>query len=97
MTYDDIQMQAYALKLKPGQRADILHKLVHDERFPALLSVLQEFHDDLAKACGDYTRSPEERALDAGGLATILKLTDTLEQARTKAEPSPNSAVPPPG
>lgn len=69
-----------ARAVKAGEARDHELRMLMDEpRFPALLSLVLEFEEDLARSVSGYDRSAEERTMDAGGLATIRKLRETFE------------------
>lgn len=80
-------------KLAPegAERQAQLRQLLDDERFPALMSVVLEFEEDLTESAARYDRTNEERLMDAGGLATIRKLRGVIEDLLTPVaeEPAP--------
>jgi hypothetical protein len=65
--------------LRPDLREEDLFKLAHDERFPALLGVIEELREELSDSAGNYDRSEGERTMDCGGLAMLKELKGRLQ------------------
>lgn len=91
MNVKDMMERARAIEPGEGRDLEVL-KLLESERAPALVSLVLEFEEDLARSVADYNRSAEERAMDAGGLATMRKFRETLEGIMT---PAPKDAEAP--
>lgn len=77
--------------VSPETRDAEVRRLMDDERFPALLSVILEFEEDMAATISDYHRSSEERMLDAGGLATMRRFREYLEALLVPVEKEPEA------
>lgn len=82
----NLRRTAKALKDGPD-RNRLMRRLAEGESFVAMVSVILEFEDDLAGAVANYARSPDERAMDAGGLATMRKFRNDLETLLIPVEP----------
>lgn len=86
--FDYGQLIAEARKIGPGEARDrSIRLLLEDDRFPALVSLLLEFQEDLTASVATYDRTPEERAMDAGGLATARQILGALEGISVPVDP----------
>jgi hypothetical protein len=78
-TFDEALAAAVKWRLNAAARDIELARMTHDDKFPVFLSLIEEYREDLMRSAADYNRSPEERQLDAGGLATTLKMLENIE------------------
>lgn len=86
-----LKARRYAKTMNSADRDRALRAMLDSEAYPALLSVILEFEEDLAAAVADYHRSPDERAMDAGGLASMRKLRGDLEALLVPVEKEPEA------
>lgn len=71
------------------QREIEIARLADDDRFPALLSLVLEFEEDLTDAVARYDRVDTEKLMDAGGLATMRKFRADLTAILTPPPKDP--------
>lgn len=64
--------------LRSDVRDENLFKLAHDERFSALLGLIQEMQDDLSESAGSYDRTEREQTMDCGGIYAFKELKNRL-------------------